>query len=686
MEFLALLYFIWILWALGFSLEYLIARLKWFKKNLFSKDPIIEKFVMRFGLGMAGMPVLLMILHQIRLPVLWWWVVLILVSIIPIFSLINAIRKKIKIDLMSLIPKKIDVAFILVVLFFIFHCVTMFTGAFTIPYLEDGDPYEHAAGAKMIAETGVGWISGMSLHHYLEPYPPFYDTFLGVLHQVHPESINWTLKFFNALFVSLSTLFAYFFFKRLTKHNWIGVLGALAITALPSFSSHFIFAQSYAMTIIFVALYCAVRLRDDKRWFIPLAITTASMTVVQPSTALVTTFLLGLYFLGVFLSRLAPVKKMIKDKVLLRLFFALLIGGILGFVIFWGPLMVIYSGGSIESGLWMGGENRKFLNFVDDYEVIYPKFQHFWYAPHMANTPPHSNKIDNPKGLGPYICITVFIGLLLSIGLLALSFFKKFKKKIFFEREVLIIALLWFFYGLYGVLGDYFPIRVLPNRFWATFGIGVALLCAIALFSILKISWSIKPKKGLFRTISVIVVIILLAGIIFVSAAKKYEVNTANWPQHKFRGNPYDPFDPNTELGVYLAIMNTFPKNTKIADACTDKEAILASDMIYESWNKELIMYEQPYSDTSRWGWNKHQMTENREKYGALWTNYYADTPNGLWSTLKKHGYEYLLFSFRCAELYGDNETNNRLAELVSSGLFVPVPPSNQAVIVMKLK
>ena len=39
---------------------------------------------------------------------------------------------------------------------------------------------------------------------YMNPYPPAYDILFGILHQTN-DSVYWTLKFFNALIISLGT-------------------------------------------------------------------------------------------------------------------------------------------------------------------------------------------------------------------------------------------------------------------------------------------------------------------------------------------------------------------------------------------------------------------------------------------------------------------------------------------------
>ena len=89
-------------------------------------------------------------------------------------------------------------------------------GAFNYPYLEDDDSWSHAMGVEYVSiektvfeKTSVGF-------HYIDPYPPAYEMLFGIIHQTN-DSIYWTLKFFNALIISLSIIFFYFFAKVLSK-------------------------------------------------------------------------------------------------------------------------------------------------------------------------------------------------------------------------------------------------------------------------------------------------------------------------------------------------------------------------------------------------------------------------------------------------------------------------------------
>ena len=84
------------------------------------------------------------------------------------------------------------------------------SGAFNYPYLEDDDSWAHAIGVKYFSIEKNAFGEGAEHIRYMNPYPPAYDILLGILHQTN-DSVHWTMKFFNALIVSLSTIFFYFF-------------------------------------------------------------------------------------------------------------------------------------------------------------------------------------------------------------------------------------------------------------------------------------------------------------------------------------------------------------------------------------------------------------------------------------------------------------------------------------------
>ncbi|MBS3101587.1 glycosyltransferase family 39 protein [Candidatus Woesearchaeota archaeon] len=98
---------------------------------------------------------------------------------------------------------------------------------------------------------------------------------LGIMHQTN-DSVYWTLKFFNALLVSLSIIFFYFFARALTNSPRTALFAAFAMFSMPAHLSHFIWAISITMPLFFVSFYSIEKVKDDKRWWIISAVAIAA--------------------------------------------------------------------------------------------------------------------------------------------------------------------------------------------------------------------------------------------------------------------------------------------------------------------------------------------------------------------------------------------------------------------------
>ena len=74
------------------------------------------------------------------------------------------------------------------------------SGAFKYPYLEDDDSWAHTFGAKYVSMGNNVFEKDIEKLRYINPYPPSYDIWMGILHQTN-DSMYWTLKFFNAFII-----------------------------------------------------------------------------------------------------------------------------------------------------------------------------------------------------------------------------------------------------------------------------------------------------------------------------------------------------------------------------------------------------------------------------------------------------------------------------------------------------
>ena len=142
-------------------------------------------------------------------------------------------------------------------------------GAFSYPYLEDDDPWDHAKGIKFVSlEKTVDTPSYFEdrFFYYMDPYPPGYEATQGILHQTN-DSIQWSMKFFNALIISLGIIFFYFFAREFIGNSKKALFATFVLAMIPCYLSHFIWAHALVITLFFPAMYCLERIKYDKKWF-----------------------------------------------------------------------------------------------------------------------------------------------------------------------------------------------------------------------------------------------------------------------------------------------------------------------------------------------------------------------------------------------------------------------------------
>jgi hypothetical protein len=226
----------------------------------------LEKLVMRFGVGLAAMSVLGVILNLLHIP-LDYRVFL----GAGLFILIGAIVKNKpfrSIETGKIAPalaqcwknKKIWYSLFMLVLFMV--TVKMYVGGtFKYDYFEDTDPWGYTAVADYIGEAKTFSAPYYSIQ-YNEPYTQGYQIVMGVLSQTN-DSIYWTMKFFSALIISFGVLFMYYFARSFSKNDEIAVLAGFFLFAVPAWVSHFVYSLHYNMTILVVLLYVLAQLMHE---------------------------------------------------------------------------------------------------------------------------------------------------------------------------------------------------------------------------------------------------------------------------------------------------------------------------------------------------------------------------------------------------------------------------------------
>ncbi len=280
-----ILFFIY-LWGLGFSLTYFV-----YLRSQAPKTDFIEKHIMNVGIGLGTFAILAIIINFFRIP-LDWKLFLLLSLIVPTyagFKLFKQYEYKFPTKFPKLVLTKSNLFVLAVLLIFAISFYIYASGAFAYPYLEDEDPWGHSMGVKYVAidkdaYDPIGDVNnpqrGNSVLSFMDPYPPAYDILMGVLHQTSPD-LNWTIKFFNALLISLGFLFFYFFVNSFVQDKTKALVATFFLAVIPSYLSHFIWAHGMTITILFPALYAFNKTFEEKRWAIILVVLVAGIWVTQ---------------------------------------------------------------------------------------------------------------------------------------------------------------------------------------------------------------------------------------------------------------------------------------------------------------------------------------------------------------------------------------------------------------------
>ncbi len=282
--------------GLGYSATYFFKR----------PEDVIERNVMRIGIGLGLMPIIIAILSFLGLPV-DWRIFLVLSVAMPLFVLLRNVAKRRlgQPGMQKLTPKfsismsKKHIHFIIVLLLFAGTIYMYSGGAFGYPWFEDDDPWSHTGGIAYVKYTGkvTDPIDGENIFPYLgRNYPPAYDGIFGMLHQTSPYRM-WTVKFFNSFIISLGIVFFYVFARRLMKSSTKALFATFALAAIPSYLSHFIWAHALVPTLLFPFLYCISRIQDEKNYAWLCSFLYAGFLVIQPGQAIKVGIIAGLYIL-----------------------------------------------------------------------------------------------------------------------------------------------------------------------------------------------------------------------------------------------------------------------------------------------------------------------------------------------------------------------------------------------------
>src|SRR3989338_1060845 len=653
-----ILFFIY-LWGLGFTATYFVKKPEHFWERQF----------LNLGIGLGLFPILAIVLNFLHIP-LDWKVFLLLSIAFPMYRVVKSIQAKTKPDFSALLKfTKSDLAILTVLVIVLASFYMYASGAFNYPYLEDEDPWGHAVGAKYVSIEKNAYDPVLEEENkidqtlsYIDPYPPAYDIVMGILHQTSHD-LNWTIKFFNALIISLGFLFFYLFAKGFTDNRNKALLATFIFAIIPAYLSHFIWAHSLVITIFFPLLYAFQQIKEDKKWMYIALLIIASVWVSQNiEQPLKLSTMVLLYLVVVSITH----RKFFTQG------FIALAGGIALSFARWGVMIykytlggfIDYFGGNVvnEEGAAVLVQGQEFASTASQgvighivsilKTITNPggsasrayTFSDFFVA--QGN-----NQINNPIGIG----IVVSLIVLFAIGYILW----KHKATLVEEKNAwLCISILWLIFTFWGVNGMTFPVSVAKGAFrvWMLLAITTALIAAEGVYSAAALA-----KK--FKIPALVIFSLLIVGMLFTSGYQKYQLNTAVWPTSgSFSGgHPAEPF----EYGLWF---ESIPPNTPVFLYAPRDKVVIGFGGYSCDWCQDLKDFRADILHTDA---------------------------KQLHSFLKREGYQYVIINPRMDARYlagpfGENETNTllpqRYNEIINSGsLFTPVYQKDNLFLVFKV-
>ncbi|MBI2647265.1 glycosyltransferase family 39 protein, partial [Candidatus Woesearchaeota archaeon] len=436
-----------------------------FVKN---SENFLERNLMRIGVGLSMLPFIGLVLNLFHIP-LDWSLVLVVSLAYPIYYILKYRLKK----SFNFKITKHDISILVMLLIFFANLYIYTSGAFSYPYLEDDDSWSHALSVKYVSIEKTVNTEGR-LFHYISPYPPTYDMLLGILHQTN-DSVYFTLKFFNALIIALSTIFFYFFVKEFTQNKNKALFATFALMSVPAFMSHFIWALALSVPLYFVCFYALERIKYDNKWWIVAGLSMVTTFTSSPTHST--------YF-GLFLALYLITKMILERNIMFYHSIAGFLGVVLSFLLWWLPMIIKYGiKGTLQGvGLNIGvlSEEGAAAAFRGTGDRIYT-FSDFFIAQKQ-------NMINNPIGIGIFLSILAIIGIL----------FAFFKLKDIFKKDNhwLVVALIWFVFTLYAVNGARFTIKLSPFRAWMLLAIPVCILAAEGALNFIGIAKQLLGNIG----------------------------------------------------------------------------------------------------------------------------------------------------------------------------------------------
>ena len=569
-------------WGLGFSLTRLVRE----------SENFLERNIMRIGFGLSAFIVLGIILNALHIP-LDYRIFLLASVAVPLYWLF--FRKgytQLRIPKISLKLTVSNVVIAVVLLIFLFSWFMYTSGAFSYPYLEDDDPWGHATAAKYVSVMKTTFDSPYLNFQYMDPYPPGYDMTFGILAQT-ASSVYWVLKFFNALLISLSLLFFFFFAKEFLGSRAKALFATFVLASVPAYLSHFIWAPALAMAVFFQTMYALGMIKNDKKWWIVAGVCFASILLAHPTHAVKLSALIAIY-VGVKLiySFISDKKAWLAQN--LDYVNGVALGAALS--LFWWAFKLKAFAGISRSGFRSGqaAAEQAIAHSSNIFTKVWTIITQALNAEGGTATRAYSlsdfvfahsqNMINNPIGFGVVVSLLVFAGMVAAIMKFSVSVSRRESPPVWLP-----ITLGWLIFTFLGVNSKTFnlPIGLFAFRFWMILAIPFAIIAAEGFFALLDGISLLKLDKASGTAIKVLLILIVVAGVLFTSTKQKYDVNTANWPPGAFWTviqNPSTGAIVAHELSDYHWL-TTLPAGTRVF-TFSNADQVIGFDLFACGWCK----------------------------------------------------------------------------------------------------
>jgi hypothetical protein len=316
-----------------------------------------------------------------------------------------------------------------------------------------------------------------------------------------------------------------------------------------------------------------------------------------------------------------------------RTFFAGGIGLLLSVVLYWIPVFLKFTWDQLNVSM-------NIMNSVKNYAAGGSGARYYTLNDFVVS--PLSNMFDNPTGFGAFLFYAAIAGFIFMI-IKYVHFVIKEKKVLSKSNTWMSVVFVWFVFSMIGTNGARLPFTSLyPYRFWSKLAIPVAILAGYAIIQVCK-----ELKKRGWGAASVLFIIIMISGMTMTSAYPKYVVQTSIWVAHAFN---------NQEELISYTALPSLPINSRIYHLC--KKAA------FKFIEERLVGYSM---------YNKFWDTEQR----AYKDKIFNQSANEIRTKLKAWNYEYLAVDSSCLIDYGINETNDKMMELINSGIYKPVIAQN---------